>query len=772
MKITIDNLDGLGALDYSDCVTSTGSLKVKRLLNAPSACDCVLDLSAVSLTPPVRKGRVLVTLENGTLLFTGYVTTDPEHIYVGMGLAGPVYHIGLHAISDDWLLDRASVPRSGAGLGQSAALAMTTLVSRVGVSGFSFAGAGALGDVGVYQPVDGRSWSENAGALAGGLSAAYRAVAGVVGLQPAGTVTHALSDGDGSLQLSAIHIGHKKEIANDITVSGDLEPAAYISESFAGDGTTDIFALTEPPFRHESLGSSSPFLSDSFTQGSFDSRVWVVSDPGSRFSFTSNGLSFSGGNGADGQTTLAALDDVEMGGVVVIEMGLVQLAAGSNGVLCGLYGGDVNRGNCVAGYNVRQSSGSTVIVPLVSGVETGTLYTLQNGHSYTLRVRVHCVEVQRIKQIYYAVVGGAVNSFGGGVEEAPIDIVFDLQDLGTSSNTPATILFDGTVQSSPATCTFVPVNSIQLIGSVGYCRGTQTGSVWVTKQSANGTRATQTAGIAGEGVSCTISRAGKITFLSGRVPLAGELVTAHYRSSQRSIARIEDAMSVAAETTSGISGSAQWRGKVVHPVARSSADCESAAAALLSVATDGSSGMSGVYVATNPAADVWPGDVFTITRDGETAHTIVRMVQVQDGMSVDELVTYQVTFASEWAEGLGLTTSDAVAADAVLPVVPQTAAGAVLNNLQALTLASASTTTLQVDTGVAPPSDGGFEVRRRDGGFGVGSSQDLVLRSSVRGFSIPREAQVETYYVRMYDGSKPPMYSRFSSGIFVDIPVG
>jgi hypothetical protein len=49
--------------------------------------------------------------------------------------------------------------------------------------------------------------------------------------------------------------------------------------------------------------------------------------------------------------------------------------------------------------------------------------------------------------------------------------------------------------------------------------------------------------------------------------------------------------------------------------------------------------------------------------------------------------------------------------------------------------------------------------------------QDLVLRSPVRSFSIPREGQVEHYYVRMYDGSTPPMYSRFSSAVFTDLPV-
>jgi hypothetical protein len=49
--------------------------------------------------------------------------------------------------------------------------------------------------------------------------------------------------------------------------------------------------------------------------------------------------------------------------------------------------------------------------------------------------------------------------------------------------------------------------------------------------------------------------------------------------------------------------------------------------------------------------------------------------------------------------------------------------------------------------------------------------QDLVLRSPVRSFSILREGQVEHYYVRMFDGSTPPVYSRFSSAVFTDLPV-
>lgn len=169
---------------------------------------------------------------------------------------------------------------------------------------------------------------------------------------------------------------------------------------------------------------------------------------------------------------------------------------------------------------------------------------------------------------------------------------------------------------------------------------------------------------------------------------------------------------------------------------------------------------------------MWPGDVLSVSHGGEATSSIVRGVTIEDGLAVPELVTYHVTLASEWAEGLGIRVSEAVATDVILPQTAQTGPGSFLSNLQQVMLISASGTALQIDAGVTPPAGGGFEVRRRDGGFGAGADQDLVLRSPVRGFAIPREAQVEQYYVRMYDGSTPPVYSRLSGAIFTDIPVG
>ncbi len=774
MKVTIDNLDGAGEVDYSSALCPAGPVKIARVLNAPSILSGMLDVGDAGLTVPVRRARVEVSSANGTVLFTGYVATEPEAVYAGVGLKGPVYRYALNAVSDEWLLDKQAIPLSGAGLGQAAGQVLTTLTNRVDGGLFSTAGVMNGAAVGVFQPVQTESWSQNAGAVASATYAAYRVIGGAVSLQPAGSVTHALSDGDGTLQVGALKTAQVKELANDVTVSGDEEPAAYVTETFAGDGTTTVFQLSESPFRAKKTANSSLLLSDSFNEDSIDAQVWQVADPGSHLGLTAAGLTMTGGNGLDGQTCLTAIDAVEMGGTLVIEAGRVQLGGASAGVVCGLYSGPIATANCFAGYNVRQSGGNTVIVPLVNGVEAGTVFPMVQGHVYTLRIRLHCVEMQRVLQAYYAMVDGAVESFGGGVVTAPMSAVFELQDLGVSSNTPATVLYDsavaGMIANSPASCSFAAVNSVQLVGSMGYCRVTQTGSAWVESTLPSGVKTTRLIGVAGEGVDCKVSATGKVTFLAGRVPVAGEFVTVMYRVQQRAVARVENAASVAAEAAGGGPGTAKWLGKVLKPEARSSVDCESAALAVLSFAASRSAALSGSYVAVNPA-DVWPGDVLALTAGGQTTSVMVRRVEIVDGMAWPEVMTYRMGFANDWAEGLGLTLSETVAANALLPKTALRGAGNVLANLQQLQMVSATGTALQVDAGTAPPAGGGFEVRRRDGDFGPGVDQDLVLRSAVRSFSIPREGQVEHYYVRMYDGSAPPVYSRFSSAVFTDLPV-
>ena len=783
MILTIDNLAGAGAVDYSAVLCADHPLKIERVLNAPSRCSGMLAAGSPAdpgagpaLPVPVRRARVVVAADSGAILFTGYLATEPVPVYAGVGLAGPVYRVAFSAISDEWLLDKQTATLTGAGFAVPAGTLLATLTNRIAAGLLTTAGIANGNHVGVFEPEPAQPWSTNAAGIAGSTLAAYRVLSGALSLNPVGSVTHALDfdagQGDGTLQVAALQTTMVKELANDVTLSGAIEPSAYVTEMFSGDGATTLFTLSNEPFRV----TNPTLLSDSFNQAEFNTLLWAVTDPGSHLSPGGTapgggGLALSGGTGSAGQTTLTAIDQFELGGSLLLEAGNVQLTAPSDGVLCGLYSGPVSRANCFAGYNVRQSGGATAITPFVNGAEIGATTTFLNGHTYTLRIRCHSPEMQRVLQTYYARVDGVIQSFGGGLATSPMALVFDLQDLGNASNTPATVLYDGVVAASPAVCSFAAVDSVALTGSVGFISVTQTGSAWVVSTPPGGATGTRLIGVAGEGVDCKLSTTGKVTFLAGRIPVAGELVTVLYRTRDRAVARMEDAASVAAEAAGGMPGTARWLGKVLRPPARCGADCESAAQAVLSLASSRAAAIAGSYVAVNPAADVWPGDVLALTANGQTLNVVARQVAIADGNAVPELATYHVTFANDWAESLGITLSEAIAPDAFLPPDAEPAPAQVLANLQQFTVASATTGALQIDAGLDPPACGGFEVRRRDWDFGPGVDQNLVLRSPVRSFSIPRSAQVERYYVRMFDAASPPLYSRLSSAVFTNLPV-
>ena len=528
MKLTIDNLNGAGAVDYSAAICAEGPLKIERTLNAPSRCTGVLAVGTAAnaggaLPAPARRARVVVSSNSGTLLFTGYLATEPVAEYAGAGLAGPVYRFAFTAISDEWLLDKQTATLSGAGLAAPGGTLLSTLTNRIGAGLLTTAGVSNGNRVGVFEPEPAQPWSVNAGGIAGSSYGAYRVLNGALSLSPVGAVTHTLDfdagQGDGSLQAPTLKTAMVKELANDVTISGAIEPSALVTEMFSGDGTTTVFQLSNDPFRV----TNPALLSDSFNQAEFNTLLWAVTDPGSRMALGGGGLAISGGTGYDGQTTLTAIDQIELGGSLLVQASNVQLSAPSDGVLCGLYSGPVERTNCFAGYNVRPSGGATVIAPFVNGTEVGSTYTLLNGHSYTLRIRLHSVEMQRVLQTYYARVDGAVQSFGGGLVSSPMALVFDVQDLGNTSNTPATMLYDGVVATSPASCTFAAVDSVALSGAVGFVSVSQTGSAWVVSTPPGGTAGTRLMGNAGEGVDCNVSATGKVTFFAGRVPVAGEI---------------------------------------------------------------------------------------------------------------------------------------------------------------------------------------------------------------------------------------------------------
>lgn len=588
------------------------------------------------------------------------------------------------------------------------------------------------------------------------------------GLVPPTAAAHSFTPGDGTLHLSP-RASAPREFARDLTLSGAIEPAAYINQTFLGDGTTAVFDLAEPPFHPT---GSATLLDERFDRDRLDPRLWTVNDPGGVLSLSSAGFTASGGNGLDGTTALASATPFEIAGTLILVTDGVLLQPASDGVLCGLYTGQISRESCLAGFNVRPSGGNTIVTPLVNGVETGASLTVLSGHRYRLRLRLHCTESVRFAATCTALADGQPHSFGGEAVPAPVTLLFEAQDLGLASNTPATVLATASVAASPIICTFAPIHAIQLNGSIASCSIQQAGSAWITSTTSSGTQTVRLTGAEGDGVDCTLSSTGRITFFAGRIPIANEIVSVTYRSHQRSIARLG--------TTGSDTGipTAAWQGHVLHPPARTSADCENATQAALAASGARSATLTGDFTTLNPDADIQPGDTLDLTTSTQSAgitdslNLTVTGVTITQTPGLPEQLLYRIAFANDWSHCLDASLADTAAEDALLPLAPTAAPPVFTANLPALTVTGITATTISIDTGIAPPTGGGFEVRRRDGGFGPGASNDLVLRATTRAFSIPRTAQLERYYIRPYDASPTPIYSRFSSAIFTSLPYG
>ncbi len=770
MKVTIDNLDGKGAVDYSQTVVATEKFLIKRQLNEPSLCSFTIAPSVANLVTPVRNGRMIVSDDSGNVLFTGYLAMEPALELIGQNSAGAAFQVFVNAVSDEVLLDQQPLSVWLTGVSPSASQVVEGLGAEIDQFGFSYSLAQASGGIGDFLPNPAQNWSANVGTLAEIGRSAYRVVDGVIMMAPIGSVVHTLNEADGTLNLSALEASMVKALANDVTVCGPTEPAAYVTEFFQGDGTTVLFELTDEPYMPAT--SKMKPLTDLFQEPDINTAVWYVLGSSTRLGLTSAGLTCYNGDGIDGDTVVSLMNPVEIGGSIVFEAGGVQFGALSDGILNGLYQGTVHAINCVAGFQIGQSSGNTDVTALINGVTAGSPFTTIAGHMYTLRLRTYCNEMQRLEQTYNSIDNVGPQVYGDRYLSGSGSVVLEVQDTTNGVASAPVVLYSGAITNMPPLATLALVNCANLQCNIASFEMSQQGPVWVTSIPSGGSAIVRRMGTTAQGADCRIERTGKLRFYPTSIPQEGELIAISYRTRHRSVARLANAASITQESNGGtLPGTAAWIGTVTTPAPRSSLDCENAATALLDLATDRGAAWKGKYTAWDmeTQSDVWPGDVLAVasTSANLSANLVVREVELELLCGSPGLVKYAVSFANDWADALSMKTLASVPLDVWLPQQPESTPP--LANLDQLTISSITGSAITVNAVTVPPANGGFEVRRRDWAFGPGTNSDLVLRSPVNNFTIPREAAVEQYFIRMYDGSTPPNYSRFSSAVFANV---
>ena len=769
MKITINGQDYTVALDAARPLT------IERKLNEPSVCQLWLSLATNgNLSMPLRNQSILVTGDDGTYYFTGYIAVTPLPEYAGLALEGPRYRIAIQALSDELLLDQNLMTPSKGATGETAGALMTTLVTRTGVTQLSTAGLSLSTAISNFVPDPGAPWSMSAGQVACMARAAYRAVNGALTVTPVQTTVHPLNETDGSLNLATLSFtaSVKRGLANDVTVCGEHEPVAYVTEYFLGDGATTQFYLAQDPFFP--AASKSTIISELFNEAQINQSVWGVLGGAGYLTLGASGLAMNGGNGSDGGTLLAWLDPVEMGGTLLLEAVGVTLATNSTGVLAGFFVGRDTQAACIAGFQAtaQGGTGAVTLQPLIQGSAVGTAYAINPAYQYTLRVRVHCPENERELAIYRSYGDSGEITAGGQWDTAPGYIQMEIQQFVNGVGGMPVTLYDGAVASLPGACNVVAASSINLLGTMRALNLTNLGSGWVVSTPPSGGAYTRRVGTTAEAAECHLERTGKLVFYTGYAPVSGEQVAVSYRTVGRAVGRAVNTASQTALAAAGMPVEAVWIGSVTNPPTRSSADCRNAALVMEQAAAGVSALWSGSYKGTrfSFASDVWPGDALLLNAPSTSlnAQVVVRTVTVSYRASYPDLVEYAIAFANDWADDLAIKSSVTVPVDTWLPAP---VAPTVLANLSSLTVTTLNGTTVTINAGVTPPTGGGFEVRTRDFDFMAGQDPALVMRSTTPTITFSRISANDRFFIRMYDGSTPPNYSEFSTALFINLPL-
>ena len=769
MKITIQGQDFTSALDQAHPLT------VKRTLNEPSVCELWVSLPANStLVAPVRNQQITVEGDNGTVYFTGYIAATPMPEYAGISLTGPMYRLAIQAVSDELLLDQILMPPSKGTSELTAAQLIENLVLHTGSTSLSTSGISLSLPVSHFAPDANTNFSTRAGQVATQVRAAYRAQAGQITLEPVPGAVHTLNETDGSLTLANLTLtaAVKRALANDITVCGLEEPIAYVTEYFLGDGTTTTFYLTYDPFALPT--SKEKIIIELFNETQINSTVWANTGGSTYLSLGASGLSMTGGAGVDGAVQLNWIDQIEMGGMLLLEANGVTLANGSAGILAGFFSGSETEGGCFAGFQATAASGTGAVSlqPMVSGTAVGTSYAVNPANQYTLRVRVHCPDTIRAQATYYSFGDAGAISAGGATSMAPANLLFELVEVVDGVASMPVVLYDGAVANAPASCMVTAVSSITMEGTLRSIYLTNLGSGWVVTTPSGGAAYTRRVGPSTQGAECEVERTGKLLFYTGYVPPAGEQIAVSYRSELRAVGRAVNTASQAELTANGLPPVSAWIGSVTNPPARCSADCRNAA----SVMTQASGGVSALWAGTYKgtqlsfATDVWPGDALALNAPSTNldAQVVVRTVELTYTASDPDVVSYKIAFANDWADDLAIKTSSTVPATTILPALVSPTYAQDLNTLTVTSLTGSAVT---VNTGMVPPAGGGFEVRTRDFAFMPGEDPTLVMRAATETLTFARISANDRFFIRMYDGATPPNYSEHSTALFINLPL-
>jgi hypothetical protein len=776
MNLKIDNLDGYGPRDYTPAIDSSRSPQIVKQLNQAAELRFSLVTDGPEFVVPVVGARVTLGKTNGQDVFAGYLVEQPVFEYLGWGERGPIHRYNLLARSDEVALDRKRPSNRSPFVDRSAGDALRQLTEDLLAGSFDTSGVQDLDVLPSYACDPRKKWSEHAAQIALRARASYRMGEGTIEFAPLGATVLALDESDSDFSPSGLTLHSTDGLLNDLTVIGQTEPSAYVTDYFVGDGLSLRFYLSQSPFTR----MSRTLVDEEYKNATLDPVRWSVSDPNKVISLSGGELQIAGGTGVDGGTTVLFAEKLELGGALVLQHGNFAFGGASDAVIGGLYPGNITAPGCLAGFRVVPDGGQSTIQAVVNGALAGPILATVAGHQYSFTTRLYAPEIYRTQQVFHSSLHPPGHGRGGAAIAADVRVVLEVHDIDPANPatlvTPSTVLYDAVIPGVSGFCKLGLVNASRLYCAVTFTRLMQAVDAEVRSALPGQTYRTRLVGSLADGAECLVTQDPALQFFPQHVPAANELIGVRYRGRGTAMARVTDpTRAVPQGVDDGVRGAVL---DVQAPAPRTAVDCENAALALMDDRTGPA--WSGVYETWSDflpgdADDVFPGDAVhvNVPSRGADFHAIVRQVKIEVKDLAGEHSRYQIQFADDPTKPLAFEfgTGHLIDLSNLTIETLATVGSNFLPHLTSAEITQVSSTTVTIDAGFAPGSGEGIEVRRSDQGWNQGNDRNLVGRFATQVFTVPRLSRVQDYFLRRYDVSTPAKYSRYSAALHVDFPL-
>jgi hypothetical protein len=762
MKLTIDNLDGLGETDYTARLDAEAPPKIVRKLNQAPLLTARLACEGVGITAAAGS-KVRLYRDTGDLWFSGYMDEAPQREFAGMLMGTAVFRVALHAKGEMGALDRGVLSERAAMGGRTAGQAVTVLTQEAN-SAFTTAAVQDVALSASYAVETGELWSAATAGIADCARATLSVQSRALTMAPVGLATRTLTDGDAGFSPDSLKLSLGGATANDITVIGSQEPALYVRDHFTATGSEVTLALTQDAFK----AKRSVLVEDDFHTMALDMTKWKNDFPGP-LTFTQGGVACAG------PVALRYRDRVEVGGLIILEQTGISYTNGQ-GIVGGLFCGGVGPNYCIAGVMLENGQ----VQPVIGGVVNAAVKQLTAGMLYEFRTLIFHPEPIRAGQVYSSSVCNGQGARTSQVWSGTTHIVMTMREINPADpstlSSPQVVIFDCTMANVQAYADYLPLWGLSLTCTLGHAAAINEGAVWVQSAAPGQAWRTRVMGDVSAGAECYVT-AKELHFTAASEPVLNEQIEVFYRTSALACGRVVDPQSIQALKNTEDSGTRAMVAHVTAPAPRTSLDCEQAARALLDDLTQvGCNVEYQAWAGMLPAgpSDVQPGELWNISAAlwGVNCLAVVREVEIEFQDLSDQYARFALRLANDAAKPIGLRFARAKhnALVAVVASNLQDDVSARPAGLPDARITTVGTPTLTLDTGIDPIPGGGFEVRvEGDWGWGMTINQNLVGRYTSRSISLPSTGVTQTFYLRQFDASTPPQYSTYATVLNVEV---